>query len=226
MTGLSKITDKILEEARQDAAARLSQADRECSAISAEYAGKADKIRNDIFERARNEAAGIVSRAKSTENMEKRNTQLAAKSRMIELAYETAKKQIADLPEERMLSFLVMLLCAAVAQRAEAEETSLRLYGTDESAEVYEVILNSRDAQRYGARLLPELVKKVQVQGAAQKTIAAKLKLSARTVDIDGGLILRCDDVEINCSLSSIFNTVRPKTERKVGEILFPEKKG
>ena len=126
MTGLSKITDKILEEARQDAAARLSQADRECSAISAEYAGKADKIRNDIFERARNEAAGIVSRAKSTENMEKRNTQLAAKSRMIELAYETAKKQIADLPEERMLSFLVMLLCAAVAQRAEAEETSLR----------------------------------------------------------------------------------------------------
>ena len=224
MTGLSKITDKILEEARQDAAARLSQADRECSAISAEYAGKADKIRNDIFERARNEAAGIVSRAKSTENMEKRNTQLAAKSRMIELAYETAKKQIADLPEERMLSFLVMLLCAAVAQRAEAEETSLRLYGTDESAEVYEVILNSRDAQRYGARLLPELDKKVQ--GSAQKTIAAKLKLSARTVDIDGGLILRCDDVEINCSLSSIFNTVRPKTERKVGEILFPEKKG
>lgn len=224
MTGLSKITDKILEEARQDAAARLSQADRECSAISAEYAGKADKIRNDIFERARNEAAGIVSRAKSTENMEKRNTQLAAKSRMIELAYETAKKQIADLPEERMLSFLVMLLCAAVAQRAEAEETSLRLYGTDESAEVYEVILNSRDAQRYGSQLLPELAKKVQ--GAAQKTIAAKLKLSARTVDIDGGLILRCDDVEINCSLSSIFNTVRPKTERKVGEILFPEKKG
>ena len=224
MTGLSKITDKILEEARQDAAARLSQADRECSAISAEYAGKADKIRNDIFERARNEAAGIVSRAKSTENMEKRNTQLAAKSRMIELAYETAKKQIADLPEERMLSFLVMLLCAAVAQRAEAEETSLRLYGTDESAEAYEVILNSRDAQRYGARLLPELAKKVQ--GAAQKTIAAKLKLSARTVAIDGGLILRCDDVEINCSLSSIFNTVRPKTERKVGEILFPEKKG
>ena len=122
MTGLSKITDKILEEARQDAAARLSQADRECSAISAEYAGKADKIRNDIFERARNEAAGIVSRAKSTENMEKRNTQLAAKSRMIELAYETAKKQIADLPHSAVEGAVDVGLFHGVSFRAEGSE--------------------------------------------------------------------------------------------------------
>ena len=44
MTGLSKITDKILDEARRDAAQRLADADAESKRISEQYAEKAKNI--------------------------------------------------------------------------------------------------------------------------------------------------------------------------------------
>ena len=44
MTGLSKITDKILEQAREDARARLADADKQCAEISASYERRAEKM--------------------------------------------------------------------------------------------------------------------------------------------------------------------------------------
>lgn len=224
MTGLSKITDKILEEAKQEAEQIFRKAEEESAAIYAEYAEKAAALERSVAEEAKNEAAGIVSRAKSGESMEKRNTMLAARGRMVDLAYETAKKQLLALSDEKYMAFLVMLLNTAAAQRAEAEEISRTVYGTDGEAACYEVLLNSRDAQRFGGRILAEA--ETKAAGAAQKILIKKIKLSAKTAAIEGGLILRCDDVEINCSLKAIFDEIRPLTERRVGEILFPEKKG
>ena len=224
MTGLNKITEKILEEARQDAAEILRKAEEECAAISAEYAQKAENIRVSVTEKAKNEAAGIVFRAKSGESMEKRNTLLAARGEMIDLAYATAKKQLLSLPDEKYMTFLTMLLSAAVSQRAEAEKISRTVYGMPGVADCYEVLMNSRDAGTFGEAVIAAAQKKET--DTEKKVILSKIRLSGKNAAIEGGLILRCDDVEINCSVKAIFDEIRPATERKVGGILFPEKKG
>ena len=52
--------------------------------------------------------------------------------------------------------------------------------------------------------------------------IPERVKLSADTVNIDGGLVLRRGNVEINNSIEAIFSHLRPKLEAEVAKILFP----
>ena len=225
MTGLSKITDKILAEARAYADEKLASADERCAEIEAEYAEKENKLRQQISEDARREAADIVQKAKSGEAMMRRNTVLEAKGALVDEAFDIAKKQLLELPDERYLELLVMLLTATVKEQAEAEAASLELYGEDDApkAERYEVILNARDKARCGEKLIEQTVERI---GTTHADIVSRMVLAENTANIDGGLIMRFGDMEINCSVKTLFEQIRPELEAQVSRKLFPEKKG
>ena len=67
MRGLSKITDKILDEARAEAAERLAAADAESAKIYAEYKQKAEKEIQLAEAEAKEEAGQILARTRSAE---------------------------------------------------------------------------------------------------------------------------------------------------------------
>ena len=219
MTGLSKITDKILAEARADANAKLAEAEERCRQIARD----ADEVSAErcakIDEATKREAAEIVTRAKSGDAMVYRNTVLEARSALIDEAFEAAHKEILNLSAERTLEMLTMLLSSALRQISEDEKTSRELYGESEipAAEQYEILLNQRDLDRCGKALLREAKQRLG-------QVADKLVLSEEPVFIDGGLIVRCGDIEINCSLGAMFSEIRPRLEAKVSRTLFPEK--
>ncbi len=226
MIGLSKITDKILAEAQAQADAKMAEADAKCAEIGREYDQKAAQIRAQIDEQTKREAAEIVSRAKSSEAMLRRNTALEAESEMIDEAFEMARKEILNLSNERYLEMLLMLLSSALRRQAEDEKLSRELYGEGEDApqsDRYEVILNLRDRERCGEALIKEIGVRM---GKENKAMTEKLALSEETAMIDGGLILRYGDIEINCSLKALFAQIRPELEAKVKGRLFPEKAG
>ena len=224
MTGLSKITDKIKNEAMAEAQEKLAQADAECASVAADYQRRAEQIRQTINADAKREAEEIVARAKSGMETVRRNELLQTKGQQIDAAFQRAKKEILDLSEERYLAFLTTLLVATVKRQIEDEKASLELYGEEDApvAERYEVLLGRRDAARCGEALLAGARK--ALEGEVDKDALSKLVLAPEEANIDGGLILRCGNMEINNSLSALFAQVRPQMEAKVGQKLFPTK--
>ncbi|MBQ7384026.1 MAG: V-type ATP synthase subunit E [Clostridia bacterium] len=221
MTGLSKITDKILAEANNDAAKTRAAADAECRRIADEYKRKAEKIRRDIEERTEAEASAIVSRAKSSAAMEQRNAALSAQSALIDKAFENAKKEILYLPDDKYLDFLTSMLVTVLMRQSEDERISREVYGEEDAptAECYEIILNERDLAKHGKALMENLRRRLV--GKSNSDVIAKTKLSRETAKIDGGLILKYGNIEINSSISMLFEQSRPAMEARVSHILF-----
>ena len=111
------------------------------------------------------------------------------------------------------------MLKAALRRQLEDEQESMRLYGENITPAAYEILLNARDRKTYGQQLLDA----VNAGSFAKIGLTRQdaVKLPNETADITGGLILRCGEVEINCSLRMMFDEVRRRTEGRVSGILF-----
>ena len=154
--------------------------------------------------------------------MTRRNIELAAKSEMIERAFDRAMQEIYDMDRERYAALLLSLLCKTLNAQRESERDSMRLYGEEIAPAYYELMLNARD----GADVAPMLMLGIRNAAAAGKIpadMAVKLKLSNESVPIDGGLVLRCGDIEINCAFSMILAAIRPELEPRVQQILYKD---
>ncbi len=226
MTGLSKITDKILDEARRDAAAKLAQADAEAARISEEYAKKADNITAAANAAAKSEAEEIAIRARSSEKTLRKNAMLEAQSELIDRAFAVARKELAELEDGARLELLTGLLCACLWAEYDAENEREALYGFDgEQNEpyIYEIMLNPRDREKLGQSLMNNF--KRRIVGKDMGDLPDRVRLSSDTVDIDGGLVLRRGSVETNNSLEAIFSYLRPRLEAEVARILFTKER-
>ncbi len=221
MTGLSKITDKIIAEANKDAQRILAEADSECKRIAAEYKQKAEKIKREIEERAEREAATVVTRARSASAMEQRNLALAAKSDLIDKAFEAAKKELTFLSDDKYLEFLTSMLVSVLMKQLEDERVSREVYGEEDIPVVdsYEILLCQRDLDKHGKSLIESLRRRLVGKNGAD--IISKVRVCPTPANIDGGLIVRCGSMEINSSLSMLFEQTRPSLEARVSHILF-----
>ncbi len=221
MTGIEKVTAKILADAEADAKAILARADADCAEARArcDAAVKAEQERLDA--RAERECEAIVARAKSSAAAAKRQAGQAARARLVEEAYAQAEREMNSLSPDAYLDLLVAMLRGAMRRQLASEQESLELYGENITPERYEVILNRHDREQYSQKLLDglnhSLVGKVTLAKLEQVVIAQD------TAAIAGGLILRCGAMEINCSYEMLFAEVRRRTEAKVNHILFGE---
>lgn len=224
MNGLDKITERILAEAQAEADKILSEAQAECDRISADYAARAEQIRNTLTEEAMRDAREYIMRAKSTAATNKRNLLLQTRGALLDEVFVSTLEQMHGMEAEKYAEIQVGLLCAAFTEQLEAERLALRLSSEDGEVEPegYEVVMNLRDRDRLGAAVLAAAKKRLCAKADPAKL--NKLVLSSKTAVIDGGLILRCGDVETNCSLSLIFAELREKLEAEVGRALFEVK--
>ncbi|MBQ8388460.1 MAG: hypothetical protein IJX46_06015 [Clostridia bacterium] len=221
MIGAEKITAKIVSDAEADARARLAQAEAECEKLRAEYQARAKELRDTMTENAEHEAEEMVSRAKSTAAVEKRNILLNAKSEMIDAAFDTALAEIRAWDDAKYRELLVGLVSAAVIGQVKAEEAELADYGADEleRADRFEIVLSRRDRDAHGEAVLDGVRK--AVVGRLDRARLDNLVLSQSVADIDGGVMIRCGDMEINCSLDMLFARLRETFESEVHKILF-----
>lgn len=221
MTGLSKITDKILDEARKEVEARLAEADAECARISAEYKQKADNAIAVLNADAKSEAAEIVSRTRSGEAAMRKNALLKTQGEMIDRAFEIAEKELASLSGDERLDFLSGLLTAIIVGEWEAEQSRDEIYGDEgEEERIYEVVLNPKDREHFGDAVINNF--KRRIVGKDMGDIASRVILSRSTADIDGGIVVKIGSVEINSSVRTLVTGLRSSYEAKVAKILFP----
>ena len=219
MTGLEKVTGKIIADAEADARVILDRAEAECAAVKEKYAAATEAELEKLREENDRECQSLIIRAHSSAAMAKRNALLEARAALLDEAYALAERQIKNLNPEQYLDLLQKMLRSALKNQLAGEEESMRLYGEDISPAVYEVILNSRDRDTYGETLLPAF--KTGYGARLPETAHAKLRMAAETAPIDGGLVLRCGPVETNCSLAMLMAENRRETEARVSRILF-----
>ena len=219
MTGIEKVTGKIIADAKADAEAILDKAEETCAAVRAEYEARTKTEQDKLEDHANRECEALITRAKSSAAMAKRNVVLESRAALMAEAYATAEKEIKGLPTEEYVDLLVKMLKGALLRQLESERESMELYGEDIKPEKYEVLLNRNDREMFGERLM-ETIKRTQV-GKISMSVLDRVVLAPRDARIDGGLVLRCGDVEANCSIGMMMTQVRRATEAKVSQTLF-----
>jgi V/A-type H+-transporting ATPase subunit E len=222
MTGLEKITSRILADANAQAQAILDEAAEKSRVMRAQNLADAQVAQDRLIADAEREGEALVVRAKSSAAMTRRNVELSAKSEMIDRAFARAMQEIYEMDRTEYAALLVSLLCKTLNAQRESERESLRLYGEDIAPAYYELMLNARDGGDV-AGLIMDGVRDAAVSGKIPADMLTKVQLCAVPVDIDGGLVLRCGDIETNCSFSMMLASLRPALEPRIQQILYKD---
>lgn len=196
MAGLDKIIGEIHAESDGLIREVLDRAQKEAAQIRSE----AEKKAGDSVERIRRESdarlADSKSRAQSAAALTKRQLLLQEKQNLIGEVLEKAKETFLALPE------------------AEYFDTLLALLKKNALSEQGEILLNERDRKRLPA----DFEKKAE---EAAKAKGGFLRISEKTREIDGGLILVYEGIEQNCSVDALFETNIEMLQDKIQNILF-----
>ena len=219
MTGLEKVIGKIIADAEADARVILDKAQAECEALKAKYVAETEAEIEKLTDECDHECQALIIRARSSAAMAKRNAILEARAKLIDEAYASAEKIIRNMNGEQYLELLHKMLRSSMKNQLEGEAESLRLYGEDIAPDAYEVVLNSRDRDTYGEKLLAAY--RAGYGSRLAPAVLAKVRLASDIAPIDGGIILRCGPVETNCSLAMLMAENRRETEARVSRILF-----
>ncbi len=221
MNGLEKITNKILGDAREEAARIRSDSDAEIAQISQEYAQKSDRLRREIEDTSERAAASLIAKEKAIAATYKKNLLLQTRGELVDEAFQSTYEVMKSLGDEQYTNLLIGLLAGAMMEQAEAEQISASLYGEEEAQapEYYDVILSPRDKEKYADALLSGAFKKLA--GKLPEGMLSKLRISESTQDMDGGFILSCGDIQANCTLSVLFAGLREELETEIGRVLF-----
>lgn len=195
MNGIEKITQLIESDAQAEIDRVLGDAKAEAARIAAQYQEQAGAEAADLAAKNEKAAAEREERLVSVAQMEARKVTLGAKQEMVEKAYIRALEKLCAMPDEQYVAVLANLLVQASSSGHE------------------EVVFSPEDRERVG-------------KAAVEKANAAsgkKLELSAESLPIKGGFILKDKNVEVNCTFETLVRLQKAETAGAVVKKLFPE---
>ena len=198
MNGIEKITGRIAAEAQSEIDEVLRQGETLAAKVRADFEKKARDTYDELLRTGTAEVEQDVQRQGRNARLEARKTVLALKQEMITAAYSRALEKLQTLPEEEYVAFLARQAGAAALTGKE------------------EIVLNEADRARVGARAVAAANARM-----AERGLPAELKLAADTRPIQGGLVLRQGDIEVNCTLDSLLDLSHGGLDAEVAGILF-----
>ena len=220
MNGIEKITARIEADCQADVAAILADGQARANKVKAEYAEKA------AAQARAAEEAGVQAAQRQLERLE-RAAQMAAKQACLDDAFAGAKQKLLAMDDDQYAALLAKLAVNAAKSGRE------------------EIVLSQRDRDRVGAMVVSKanailaeasapgvagtlkgskagnLLSRVVTGANALLQGTAQLSLSKDTADIEGGLILRDGNVEVNCAFETLLRMLREDMAAQVAGILF-----
>ncbi len=194
MKDISKLTDKIIQEANAYGQQLAKETQNECEQIAKKYEDQAAQEANEIIAAANNTAEAIVRRATSQAGIMERSQKLEARRQMIDRAFEEAAKKILALPDDKMLDLL-----AKMAVKSQTTDATI-IWGKGDKA------------------LANSLVEEVNRRNADK---GIKLSLDSQTGNFEGGFILKEGSVETNCTFSVLIGSMSEQLESEVATALL-----
>lgn len=196
MTGLDKMINQILEEAKTLACQKETDAKAQAEAILAQAQKEADEQKAGIEEKARKEAAALKSRLRSSNEQKRRTALLQTKQEIISETIEKTYREFCSKDAEEYFAVIREM----VSKFALPEEG--------------EILFSERDLVRMPKGMAEEI-------GGIAKGKGGMLTVSKETREIDGGFILVYGGVEENCSFRAIFDSRKDDLQDKVHRLLF-----
>ena len=191
MKGLDKIIGRIRTDAQAEIDAIRAEGEAKVAAIAADYAAQAKAIADAEAEKTRLAARAMAERSERSDAMDKSKAILAAKQGCIDEAFDLAAKKLAALPKE---DYIAVLASMAAAAGAGDEEIIL----AEADRDIGEAIVAKANAIKGG-----------------------HFTLSAERRELEGGLILKRGDVEVNCAFATQLRLLRQTMAADVAAILF-----
>ncbi len=198
MNGIDRITERIEADAREQAKAIIAEAELKCAEIRKENEKNAHEHYLELIRNGTKDCESMASRRKSAAEMDSKKSILSMKQDCVAEAFEMAKTRLADMPEDSYISFLAKL----------ASDSAVT--GTEE------LILNGDDREQRGKAILDRAN-----AALAAKGLKAALTLSADTREMSGGVVLRRDGVEVNCSIDALVELQHGAATAAVAQTLF-----
>jgi len=196
MTGVEALTERILDDARQQASEILREAERKIAQEEEKARRAIAHHADEIIAHAREKGAEAKQRLLAVHSLELRKELLAVKREAMDKAYAAALSRLESLPREEYLALVQKLL----AENAAGSET-VRVSKTEKYIDA--AFLEGVNAARR----------------ASGKTGA--LRLGGAHADIGGGFLLESGGLIVDCSFKTVVNHLREATETQVAQILF-----
>ena len=193
MNGLEKIVARMESDTRAECDALAASAAENAAAILRSCQAQADAAAQDSRQRAASQAAEHLEHLNGSSQLACRQRVLAAKQALIDEAFVRAAKALAALPQAEYIDLLATL----AAENGSGDE---------------ELLLSAADRDAVGAAV---------VEAANRKRAGTAFRLSEETRDTGGGLVLRRDRVELNCSFAEKLRQLRQEESSAVAKLLF-----
>jgi V/A-type H+-transporting ATPase subunit E len=190
---LKDIVEKIIKDAEEEGREKVKEAEKKAAEILREAEKKSEELKKKIVEKAEKEAAEEKKRIIALARLEVRNKLLEKKKDLIEEVFQEASKRISSVSKDKYRNFLKKVILEA----AESGEE--------------EVILNERDRELVDAKFFEEINQELQKNGKK-----GSLKLSSEAREIEGGVILKKNGLEINASLETLLKELRSEKEKEI----------
>lgn len=190
---LAQITEKILGDAKNEAAQIISAAEGRAADIIKKANDEAEAIRAASEHRFQIERPEIFRRREIVAKLDVQKMMLKARRAIISEVYDAALKKLVNMDEKAYLDFCASLMDEAVLTKEEEVKVA-----ADEK------YINSAWIEEYN------------------KQHGTKLTLSDIRPDISGGFILTRGRISINCSWDMLLQVAREKQEAEVVKRLFP----
>ena len=193
MNGLEKIVARMEADTQAACDALAASAAENAAAVLRDCQAQADAAARDSRQRAAAQAAEHLEHLNGSSQLACRQRVLAAKQDLIDEVFVRAAKALAALPQAEYIDLLATL----AAENGSGDE---------------ELLLSAADRDAVGAAV---------VEAANRKRAGAAFRLSEETRATGGGLVLRRDRVELNCSFAEKLRQLRQEESSAVAKLLF-----
>ena len=193
-----QVVDKILADAKAEAAKIKKQAEENEAAEKAKLSKQLDEYKKQTEILARKAGEDEEAHILAAARMDIVKQFLAEKRKILDEAFEQARQQLRDLPDEEYRALFTKMMLETV-------ETG------DE-----EVIVDKNDN-----RINQELIDQVNQKLSSKEK--GNLKLSAEKQDIGAGFILKRGQIKTNVSLPVLLDQARKELEIDLAKELFED---
>lgn len=194
MSGIDKITEKILEQSRLQAENRIAHAMETSEKAEESLKKRFDRTLDYERKRALDDGEEAAKRVIANVKLEGRKKKLSARQDAVNSVFSKAVEKIASLPEKEYVSFMAGLALSVLTKESN------------------ELILNKRDHDKVADKILKAVL---------DKSPDAAVTVSDETISCAGGLVVRNGNIQTNLTLESIFRLEREKLEADVVGLIF-----
>lgn len=194
---LTDITDKILSDARLKAEDIIKEAKIEAEKILKDAKSESSSLREEILKKADKECGKRLKSAEISFNMQLKNAALSEKQAILGEVFDNARRSLLDLKAEEYRNLIKKVLFSVIKDGDE------------------EIVVSENDRQRLNENFVSALNRELADSG---KKGNIRIGFDKR---LSGGFVVKAKKIQIDCSIDSMLELIRPQLQNELLEILF-----